>query len=103
MLLHAPPAYWLDLRQHDPLTIAKELKQPLLILQGGRDYQVTEVDFNHWKEALVARSNVTFKLYPKLNHVFIAGEGRSTPDEYEEPGHVAEGVVTDIAEWIGAR
>ncbi len=103
LLLHAPPAYWLDLRQHDPLTIAKELKQPLLILQGGRDYQVTEVDFNHWKEALVARSNVTFKLYPKLNHVFIAGEGRSTPDEYEEPGHVAEGVVTDIAEWIGAR
>jgi dienelactone hydrolase len=102
-LLHAPPAYWLDLREHDTLAIAKELKQPLLILQGGRDYQVTEVDFNGWKESLVAQSNVTFKLYPKLNHLFIAGEGRSTPDEYEEPGHVAEGVVTDIAEWIGAR
>ena len=103
LLLHAPPAYWLDLREHDTLTIAKELKPPLLILQGGRDYQVTEVDFNCWKESLVARSNVTFKLYPKLNHLFIAGEGRSTPDEYEELGHVAEGVVTDIAEWIGAR
>ena len=103
LLLHATPPYWLDLREHDTLTIAKELKQPLLILQGGRDYQVTEVDFNRWKESLVAQSNVTFKLYPKLNHLFIAGEGRSTPDEYEEPGHVAEGVVTDIAEWIGAR
>ena len=103
LLLHAPPSYWLDLREHDTLAIAKELKQPLLILQGGRDYQVTEVDFKRWKESLAAHSNVTFKLYPKLNHLFIAGEGRSTPDEYEEPGHVAEGVVADIAEWIGAR
>jgi uncharacterized protein len=103
LLLHAPPAYWLDLRAHNTLTIAKELKQPLLILQGGRDYQVTEVDFNRWKESLVAQSNVTFKLYPNLNHLFIAGQGKSTPDEYEEPGHVADGVVTDIAEWIGAR
>jgi hypothetical protein len=61
------------------------------------------VDFNRWKEALGARPNVTFKLYPKLNHLFMAGEGKSTPDEYEEPGHVAEGVVADMAEWIGAR
>jgi dienelactone hydrolase len=103
LLLHAPAAYWLDLREHDTLAIAKGLKQPLLILQGGRDYQVTEVDFNRWKEALGARPNVTFKLYPKLNHLFMAGEGKSTPDEYEEPGHVAEGVVADMAEWIGAR
>jgi hypothetical protein len=103
LLLHAPPAYWLDLREHDPLAIGKGLKQPLLILQGGRDYQVTETDFNRWKEALGAQPDVTFKLYPKLNHLFIAGEGKSTPDEYEEPGYVAEAVVTDIAEWIKGR
>jgi dienelactone hydrolase len=103
LLLNLPPAYWLDLREHDTLAIVKELKQPLLILQGQRDYQVTEVDFNRWKEALGVQPNVTFKLYPGLNHLFIAGEGRSTPDEYDQPGHVAEGVVTDIAEWIGAR
>jgi dienelactone hydrolase len=100
LLLHAPAAYWLDLREHDPLAIVKGLKQPLLILQGGRDYQVTEVDFNRWNEALGAQPNVTFKRYPKLNHLFMAGEGKSTPDEYEEPGHVAEAVVTDLAEWL---
>jgi len=100
MFLHAPAAYWLDLREHDPLAIVKGLRQPLLILQGGRDYQVTEVDFNRWKEALGAHPNVIFKLYPKLNHLFMAGEGKSTPDEYEEPGHVAEAVVTDIAAWL---
>jgi dienelactone hydrolase len=102
-LMGAPPAYWLDLRQHDPLAIAKELKQPVLILQGGRDYQATPAGFDLWKEALGSQPKVTFKLYPKLNHLFIAGEGQSTPDEYEQPGHVAETVVTDIAEWINGR
>jgi uncharacterized protein len=103
LLLGAPPAYWLDLRQYDPLAATKGLKQPLLILQGGRDYQVTPADFDHWKKALGTQPKVTFKLHPKLNHLFIAGEGKSTPDEYLKPRHVAESVVTDIAEWIGAR
>jgi hypothetical protein len=100
ILFGATPVYWLDLRGYDPLGVAKRLKQPLLILQGGRDYQVTEVDFNRWKEALGSQHNVTFKFYPKLNHQFIAGEGKSTPDEYQQAGHVAEPVVADIAEWI---
>lgn len=103
LVMGAPPAYWLDLREHDNVAIAKGLRQPLLILQGGRDYQVTEVDFNAWKEALGAQPNATLKLYPNLNHLFMVGEGKSTPDEYEEPGHIAGPVVTDIAEWIGAR
>jgi uncharacterized protein len=103
ILFGAQPAYWLDLRGYDPLGVAKGLKQPLLILQGGRDYQVTQVDFNRWKGALVSRSDVTFKFYPSLNHLFIAGEGKRTLDEYEQAGHVAVPVVTDIAAWIKSR
>jgi len=103
LLLHAPPRYWLDLREHDSLTAAKTLRQPLLILQGGRDYQVTEADFDGWKKALGSRPGVTFKLYPELNHLFMAGEGKSTPAEYEHPDHVAESVITDIADWILAK
>jgi len=100
LLLHVPPGYWLDLREHDPLTAVKSLHMPLLILQGGRDYQVTEMDFAGWKKALDSRPGVTFKLYPELNHLFMAGQGKSTPGEYEHPGHVAESVIDDIAEWI---
>ena len=75
----------------------------MLILQGGRDYQVTPVGFERWKEALGAQANVTFKLYPKLNHLFITGEGKSSPAEYEQPGHIAEAVVVDVADWIRGR
>jgi len=100
ILLGAPPAYWLDLRAHDPVAEAKSLKQPLLILQGGRDYQVTPAQFEDWKKGLEGSANVTFKLYPELNHLFIAGKGKSSPSEYEKGGYVAEEVVSDIADWV---
>lgn len=100
ILLGAPPAYWLDLRSHDPVAEAKTLKQPLLILQGGRDYQVSPAQFEDWKKGLEGSTNVTFKLYPALNHLFIAGQGKSTPQEYDKGGYVAEEVVSDIANWV---
>ena len=100
VVFSAPASYWLDLRGYNPPESAKELKQPLLILQGERDYQVTMEDFKQWNAALATESNVTFKTYPSLNHLFIAGTGRSTPSEYDQAGHVDEGVIEDIAAWI---
>ena len=96
----APFSYWLDLRGYNPREAAKEIKQSLLILQGERDYQVTMDDFKRWNESLATKSNVTFKSYPSLNHLFIAGTGRSMPSEYERAGHVDERVIEDIAAWI---
>jgi dienelactone hydrolase len=100
LLFGAGPAYWLDLKEYDALATARALKQPMLILQGARDYQVTDADFNGWKMGLASRSNVTFKLYPDLNHLFVTGSGKSKPSEYEQPGHVDAKVIDDIAEWI---
>jgi dienelactone hydrolase len=103
MLLYVPPSYWKDLGGYDAVAVAAKLKLPMLILQGARDYQVTTVDFAGWQKAFGKRGDVTLKLYPKLYHLFIAGEGPSTPAEYEKPGHVDEEVITDIAKWISAR
>lgn len=101
LIFGVAPAYWLDLRSYDQVATAKALKQPLLILQGGRDYQVSAADFDGWKKGLRSRAGVTFKFYPELNHLFIAGSGKSKPAEYNRPGHVSEAVVEDIAAWIG--
>jgi len=57
-------------------------------------------DFEGWKKALVGRSNITLKSYPALYHLFIAGSGPSTPAEYQQPGHVSEEVIADVAAWI---
>lgn len=99
-LIGAPAAYWLDLREYNPAQTAAHLDLPMLILQGERDYQVTEQDFLKWKQALDGRDNALFKEYPTLNHLFIPGTGQSTPAEYELAGHVSRDVIEDIESFI---
>jgi uncharacterized protein len=98
--LPVPAAYMQDLKDYNPATMAGKQTVPLLILQGERDYQVTMKDFALWKAALAARKNVTFHSYPKLNHLFVPGEGKSMPAEYQQAGHVDPQVVEDISGWI---
>ncbi len=99
--LDLPSAYWLALRGYQPAEVAKSLAMRILVLQGGRDYQVTAAgDFPAWQDALAGMSSATLKLYPKLFHLFMAGEGPSTPQEYLVEGHVSKEVIQDIARWI---
>ncbi len=95
-----PAPYLADLKNYRPDLAAKALHMPMLILQGERDYQVTMKDFAMWKMALGNRPDVTFHSYPKLNHLFIAGEGKPSPAEYQKPGHVDEQVIADIVQWV---
>ena len=103
MVMGAPASYWLDLRGYDPPAAAAALKTRILVLQGERDYQVTMDEFARWKAALASRTDVTFHSYPALNHLFMAGTGKIAPAEYSVPGHVAEEVIRDIADYVLAR
>ena len=76
---------------------------PILVLQGGRDYQVTSKDYDRWKAALEGQSFATLKWFPEVNHLFVAGEGPPSAEEYAAPNHVDERVITTIAEWIATR
>ncbi len=100
-LLGLPARYWIDLRGYDPVAVAQEIPQPMLIIQGGRDYQVTaDGDFSRWQAAFDGDARVQLKLMPALNHVLIAGEGRSQPKEYALEGHVDTGVIEAMAEFV---
>lgn len=96
----APAAYWLDLRDYDPPAAAKSVRRPMLIMQGARDYQVTMAEFERWQAALAGRADIRYHSYTALNHLFIAGAGKSLPAEYQVAGHVYEPVIADIATWI---
>ena len=101
MLFNAPASYWLDLQGYNPPAAATKLKQPLLILQGEQDCQVSyKIDFPAWSQALAGRKDVELKSYPGLNHLFMEVQGRSTGAEYAQPNHVAEIVLRDIAAFI---
>ena len=103
-VFHAPPSYWLDLKNYDQVATAESLSLPMLFIQGGRDYQVTVADdLTLWQAALGDRANVTFKEYPDLNHLLMTGEGDSVPAEYQVPGNVAQPVIDDIAAWVKAQ
>ncbi len=102
-MLGAPAAYFYDLKKRDEVAVARQLSIPMLILQGGRDYQVTTEDFNLWKKAIGDKKNASFKLYPDLNHLFMTGQGKATPQEYQRSGHVDARVIADIAAWIRER
>jgi hypothetical protein len=100
-VLNAPAAYWVDLNAYDPAAVAGRLKLRMLVLQGGRDYQVTSKDLDGWKKALAGRPGVTIREFADLNHLFVTGEGKSTPAEYEKGGHVDVRVVEAIAAFAG--
>ena len=100
----APQSWWLSLHDYDQVATAKTLSMPILILQGGGDFQVSpKNDFDAWKRALAGRPNVTFHLYPGLSHLFtLAGKTLTTAD-YAKPEHVDPVVIQDIANWIKAQ
>ena len=100
LLLYVPPSYWLDLRGYSPPEVALKLKQPLLILQGERDYNVTMDSFRDWQRTLAGRTNVDFKSYAKLDHLFLEGSGPASDRDYARPRNIPKYVIDDIVTWI---
>ena len=98
--LGLPAGYWRAFDAIDPVADAQAITAPILLLQGGRDIQVVAADWQRWRAALADDPRVTFKHYPALNHLGIAGEGAGTIAEYQIAGHVDVQLIADIADWI---
>lgn len=94
------PGYWLECRAFNPVQIMKDIQKPVLILQGGRDYQVTVDNYNELQASLRNNANAKFHLYETLNHCFVTGKGPPRPAEYTDPGNVEYEVVQDISQWV---
>jgi len=99
-LLNAPAGYWIDLASYDPGATARANALPILVLQGGRDYMVTAKDLEGWEKALDGTSFAKFQTFPDANHLFVAGQGKSLPAEYQMAGNVSGNVVDAIAAWV---
>lgn len=78
--------------------------KPVLILQGGKDFQVlAKRDYRMFKKLLAGRENTRYKLYPELNHVFVKGiynDILKASKEYSVEQHIGEDVIGDIADFI---
>ena len=96
--------YFKEMGEHSAPMYLENLKKPILILQGEKDFQATvEKDFAAYKELLGEKENVTFQLYEGLNHAFVPsvyGNIMKAKQEYNVEQHVSEKVIMDIATWI---
>lgn len=96
--------YFKEMGEHPTVNYLNDLDKPVFILQGDKDFHISvEKDFGGYKNLLGDLPNVTFKLYPNLNHLFmpsIYGELRKAKKEYKVVQHVDEEVINDISNWI---
>lgn len=102
-ILGAPAAYLRSADALDPVADARALRQPLLILHGGNDIQVTDVDWQDWVDAFAGDPRVTLQRYPELGHLGITADPAKPMASYLEPGRVDETLIEDVAAWINER
>ncbi|WP_267642454.1 alpha/beta hydrolase [Haloarchaeobius amylolyticus] len=100
-LLGFSGTFWRSLKTYDHVATANELSVPLLLAQGGRDYQVPPEELDGWAVAL-KQETVSFKSFADLNHLLMPGTGPSDPSEYLVQNHVGQTLVDELAEFVGA-
>ena len=99
--------YFKEMGEHDSKDYLRQLKKPILVMQGEKDFQVkVDLDFCVYQEILKDHPDVTFRLYEELNHCFVPsvyGDIKKAMKEYNVEQHIGEDVISDIAQWIWAK
>ncbi|WP_053333562.1 alpha/beta hydrolase family protein [Gemmatimonas phototrophica] len=87
----------------DPLVTARAVKQPVLILQGDTDMQVTPEQADTLAATMKAAGNrnITMKRFPATNHLFLA-DPSGAPQGYAtlKDTHVRRDVLGTLADWV---
>ena len=91
---------------YDPIATAKRVKQPVLVLQGATDKQVTPEQARELAAAFRAGGNgdVTMRAFPSTDHLFLA-DPVGNPSGYGRlpSKSVRADVLGTIADWLVAR
>lgn len=101
MAAHSP---WLPFfLDYDPLPAARRVRQPVLIVQGATDRQVTAGQARDLDAAIRGAGNrdVTLRIFPEMNHLFLH-DPDGMPSGYPRLGRskVEPEVLGTIADWL---
>lgn len=92
---------------YDPLPTARAVRVPVLILQGALDRQVSAGQADTLAAAFRGGGDrdVTVKVYPGLNHLFLHTDGDGSPSEYATLKDTTIPILVqdDIAAWLSAH
>lgn len=96
--------YFKEMGQKTAADYLLETDKPVLILQGGKDFQVLpEEDFAAFREQLKDRPAVEYRLYDELNHLFVKSvynDILKAGKEYKLAQHIPGEVLDDIASFV---
>ncbi len=88
---------------HDPAATARKLGSiPVLIAQGARDIQVSLRDAELLRDSFLAAGNkqVTYKIYPNLNHLFAVAKTGGLADYSDPDASVDASFLQDVTEFL---
>lgn len=100
-----PAYYFYEMNQYDTTELLQKAAVPALILNGGKDFQVTDDDgYLAWQAAVQGMTGVRLIHAPGLNHLLMvytgAEENQGTVAEYNTPAALDEDAAAEIAGWI---
>lgn len=91
---------------YDPLVTIRKVRQPILILQGGLDRQITADQAELLEKAAREAGNkdVTKHLFPNLNHLFLIAKTGGV-DEYSklEASAIGDDVLKVLRDWLALK
>jgi uncharacterized protein len=94
-------------RTYEPLPTARRVRQPVLILQGAVDRQVSAGQADTLGAAFRSGGNrdVTVRVFPGLNHLFLVSPTDGSPSEYASltNANVGGDVLDTLATWLQTR
>ena len=88
---------------YDPLATIRKVRQPILILQGALDRQITADQAGMIEQAAKDAGNkdVTVHVFPNLNHLFLPAKTGAF-EEYSklETNKVSDDVLKILGDWL---
>jgi dipeptidyl aminopeptidase/acylaminoacyl peptidase len=91
---------------YDPLTAIRKVHQPILIMQGALDRQVTAEQAGMLEQAAKSAGNkdVTIQLFPNLNHLFLpAKTGAFSEYSTLEKTVIGDDVLKILGDWLEGK
>jgi fermentation-respiration switch protein FrsA (DUF1100 family) len=91
---------------YDPLPAIRKVRQPILILQGALDQQVTADQAEMLAKAARESGNrdVTPRVFPGLNHLFLPAK-TGAPSEYSSlsTNTIPDDVINQLTDWLAEK
>lgn len=91
---------------YDPLPAIRKVRQPILILQGALDQQITADQADMLAKAAREAGNrdVTPRVFPGLNHLFLPAK-TGAPSEYSSlsTNTIPDDVINQLTDWLAEK